>query len=269
MTMPVFESVERRQFSVLANDGEAIGLRWYKKTGITPGSGIVYAHGGGMIAGNLDCYDAVIARYVHETGVPFLSVDYRLAPEVHGSTPAMDVFAGVLWLIEHASELGVDPARIAVMGDSGGGGVIAGTAIIARGQQVKLARQILIYPMLDDRNTVPDSQLETFATWTYDSNFTAWSALLGEQLATANVEPAAAPARLVDFCSLAPAYIEVGDLDIFRDESISFAQRLARAGVSAELHVHSGAPHGFDRFAPDSDLARRAMTDRMRIIRSI
>ena len=99
-------------------------------------------------------------------------------------------------------------------------------------------------------------------------NFTGWSARLGEQFGADGVLPASAPARLTTFRGLAPAYIEVGDLDIFRSESVSYAQQLAVADVPIELHVHPGAPHGFERLAPASQLAQRAMHDRKRAIRS-
>jgi acetyl esterase/lipase len=104
--------------------------------------------------------------------------------------------------------------------------------------------------MLDDRNMVPNTLLAPFATWTYEQNETAWNAVLGGKQGSETVSQIAAPARLTDFGGLAPAYIEVGDLDIFRDEDIAYAQQLARASVPVELHVHPGAPHGFERFAP-------------------
>jgi acetyl esterase/lipase len=254
---------------ITVDDGIDIPARLYTRGNERPGSAVVYAHGGGMIAGSLDLYDAVVAEYVAATGVPFLSVDCRLAPEAQGPRPARDVFAAIQWLSDLASEVGVQPDRIAVMGDSGGGGVAASAAIIARDLGVGLARQILIYPMLDDRTVTADAALEPFLTWTSDMNFTGWSARLGEQLGDDDVLPAAAPARLKNFRGLAAAYIEVGDLDLFRDESIAYAQRLAAAEVPIELHVYGGAPHGFERFAPISALARRALNDRLRIIRSI
>ena len=132
-----------------------------------------------------------------------------------------------------------------------------------------LARQILVYPMLDDRTTAPGPIPAEFVTWTYDSNYTGWHALLGEETGTETVSPIAAPGRLKDFTGLAPAYIEVGDLDIFRDEAIAYAGGLASAGVPIELHVHPGAPHGFERFVPNAALARRAMADRTRAINAI
>jgi acetyl esterase/lipase len=263
------------------SDGASIELRWYTKTnregarpasqaGTGPGPAVVYAHGGGMVLGTLDLYDELISWYVDRTGVPFLSVGYRRAPdEGSGTTLSQDVFAGLAWLLTAASELGVDPARVAVMGDSGGGAPAAGAAILARDRGVALARQILAYPMLDDRTQTPDPGRAAYLTWTYDNNYTAWSAVLGDQLGAGDVSPVAAPARLTDYAGLAPAYIDAGDLDIFRDEAIAYAQNLARAGVPIELHVHPGVPHGWERFAPDSSSAKRAMADRARAVASI
>jgi acetyl esterase/lipase len=134
---------------------------------------------------------------------------------------------------------------------------------------VPLARQILVYPMLDDREPTPQAAIEPFLTWTHDSNHTGWQALLGEDIGGPNVSPVAAPARLTDFAGLAPAYLDVGDLDIFRDEDIAYAQALAKAGVPVELHVYPGAPHGFERFAPRSALAQRAMAERWRVLRAL
>jgi acetyl esterase/lipase len=261
--------VELRDFTTLSADGPRIDLRWYAKLGSAPGSAVVFAHGGGMIAGNIDMYDPMVTRYVNDTGMPFLSVGYRLAPEATGTTPADDVFAGLRWLIDHASELGVDPGRVAVMGESAGGGIAAGVAIRARDEGIELARQVLIYPMLDDRNVTSDGLRDELLTWDYDMSFTCWTALLGDRRGTESVSAVAAPARLGEFRGLAPAYLEVGDLDIFRDEDLAYAARLAAAGVAVEFHLHPGAPHGYERYAPESAVARRAMYDRARSLRSV
>ncbi len=266
---PRFTGVAVATYFARSIDGAPIELRWYTRNGGSPGSAVVYAHGGGMVLGSLDAYDSLLSWYVAVTGVPFLSVDYRLAPEVTGTTLAEDNFAGLCWLLDHAEELRVDLSRVALMGDSGGGAPTAGAAILARDRGISVAHQILIYPMLDDRNLTPDPLLEPFATWTYDNNFTAWSAVLGRELGGETVPAIAAPGRLINFADLAPVYIEVGELDIFRDEDIAYATQLARAGVQVELHVHPGAPHGYERLAPRSPLAKRAMSDRMRVIESI
>jgi acetyl esterase/lipase len=220
-----------------------------------------------MLGGSVDLYDEGVSWYVAQSGVPFLSVDLRLAPEAPTSTAmAEDSFSALMWLRDHAAELGVDPERIAVMGDSGGGGPTAGAAILARDREVPVAMQILVYPMLDDRNTTPGGIPDELLTWGYDSNYTGWVTLLGEEIGTDTVSPISAPARLIDFAGLAPAYIDVGDLDIFRNESIAYGAGLAAAGIPVELHVHLGAPHGFERFVPDAGVAQRAMADRARAI---
>jgi acetyl esterase/lipase len=268
---PASSGVITSSFSTPTSDGEdEIELRWYTKDGTVSASAVVYTHGGGMIAGSIDLYDEVVSWYVAETGVPFLSVGLRLGPEASTSTTmAEDVFSGLTWLIDHAPDLGVDPARIAVMGDSGGGGPTAGAAILARDRGVPLAKQILVYPMLDDRTTTPGPIPESLITWGYDNNYTGWFTLLGDEVGTDSVSPVAAPARLVDFAALASAYIEVGDLNIFRDECIAYAAGLAGAGVPVELHVHPGAPHGFERFVPHAGVSQRAMADRVRAVAAI
>ncbi len=271
--LPAHEEVTRTDAYVRVDNGQDVLVRWYTPPGYdsaVSGPAVVYLHGGGMIAVTVDIYDHVVAGYVADTGVPFLAVDYRTAPEFPHPAPVEDSLLGVNWLIEHAADLGVDPNRIAIMGDSGGGGVAAGAAILARDRGIALKRQILIYPMLDDRNTEVDPALASFARgWTYDNNYTGWHALLGDAIGTDDVPATAAPARLSDAHDLAPAYIEVGELDIFRDESIQYARILLLGGVSAELHVHPGCPHGFDLIGPSVPVVRRARADRLRVITSL
>jgi acetyl esterase/lipase len=262
--------VTMTDFEAPGADGATVALRWYAKDGPGPGSAVVYLHGGGMMLSNVGLYDGVVARYVSASGVPMLSVEYRYAPEYPGLTPVEDSYVALRWLSDHGAELGVEPGRIAVMGDSAGGGIAAGLALLARDRGgPAVAQQILIYPMIDDRTTVPDPELVPFAGWTYEDNLTGWSALLGESVGGPDVSPYAAPARMADAADLPPAYIEVGELDIFRNEDIEFARRLARAGVSTELHVHAGVPHGWDFVAPDADVTKRAMADRIRRLKGI
>jgi acetyl esterase/lipase len=188
---------------------------------------------------------------------------------------AEDCFAGLTWLRDHAAELNVDPARIAIMGDSGGGCVAAATAILARDRKFTppLAKQILIYPMLDDRNFNPGESLPPFMIWNYEDNMTAWSAVLGKSIdemkaGIANVSPYIAPARVTDAANLPPMYIEVGNLDIFRDEDIEYARKLSVANVTTELHVRAGCPHGWESIALNAKVTVQAMTDRMKALQS-
>ncbi len=267
--VPSFPEVNQSVFTTTSMDGTAVSLRWFAPAERSSSAALVHAHGGGMIAASVDLFAPYIAQYVALSGVPFLSVEYRLAPEGRDTDLAEDVFAGLAWLTENHAELDVDLDHIGLFGESAGGGIAAGVAILARDRRVAVAQQVLVYPMLDDRTVVPDPQLDGIANWTYVSNQTGWSALLGDSYGTDSVSPIAAPGRLTDFAGLAPAYIEVGALDIFRDEDIRYAMNLLAAGVSTELHLHPGLLHGFDQFAPTADVTMRSLADRIRVLRGI
>jgi acetyl esterase/lipase len=197
-----------------------------------------------------------------------LTVDYRVAPEHPDPTPVEDCYAALRWLAAHAAQLGVNPARVAVAGDSAGGGLAAGVSLLARDRGgPALALQLLIYPMLDDRTTTEDPVLPPeLLTWTYEDNVTGWGALRGDREALSIY---AAPARAQDLTGLPPAYLDTGDLDIFRDEDIAYGRRLAEAGVPTELHVHPGCPHAFEGLAPDAEVSRRVVADRVRRLRAL
>ncbi|WP_306212511.1 alpha/beta hydrolase [Actinoplanes sp. RD1] len=255
---------------VTTADGEHIKVRWYAKDGATPGPAALFFHGGGYIFGHIDLFDGPVARYVSASGVPMLSVEYRRAPEFPFPTPLEDAYAALAWLHDRAPEWGLDRARIAVLGDSAGGGMAAALAILARDRGgPAIAHQLLLMPMLDDRVATPDPHIEPYLLWSYDDSRTAWPALLGDAAGGPGVPATAAPARLEDATDLPPAYIEVGQLDVFRDEDLAYAAKLSRAGVPVEFHLHPGAPHEFDSIAFKSDLARRAIADRVRVLKSL
>ncbi|MDL5198831.1 alpha/beta hydrolase [Streptomyces sp. ALI-76-A] len=234
---PIPADVQTSEHHATADDGAQIKLRWYTKDGAAPGPAVLFFHGGGYIFGHIDLFDGPVSRYVSASGVPMLSVEYRRAPEHPFPTPLEDACTALRWLHAHAAELGVDPDRIGVMGDSAGGGIAAAVSILARergGPQI--ARQILIMPMLDDPTTTPDPHIAPYPLWSYDDSLTAWPALLGEAAGGPDVPATAAPARLEDATGLPPAYIEVGQLDVFRDEDTAYATKLSRAGVPVECH---------------------------------
>lgn len=265
--------VEADKHTLATGDGATLDLTWYRPTASEPGSAVLYLHGGGMIFGLEHLgrvYDLAVRDYVASSGVPMLVVDYRVAPEHPHPTPVEDCYAALGWLADNASSLGVDPARIAVMGDSAGGGLAAGVALLARDRGgPAIAAQLLIYPMLDDRAQTPDRDLLPFLTWTYDDNVTGWAALLGDSVGTDTVSAYAAPARAADLSELPATYIDIGDLDIFRDEDIIYARRLSDAGVPTELHLHPGCPHAFEVLARDADVSQRAIGDRIRRLHTL
>ncbi|MDR7384415.1 alpha/beta hydrolase [Promicromonospora iranensis] len=268
--LPLPADVTTRDVEILTDDGATITARWYVKDGAPAGPAALFFHGGGYIFGHIDQFDGPVSRYVSASGVPMLSVEYRRAPEHPYPTPVEDAYAALRWLHDHAAELSVDPDRIGVMGDSAGGGMAAALTILTRERGgPKIARQILLMPMLDDRTTTPDPLIEPFLIWSYDDSRTAWPALLGDAAGGDQVPATAAPARLSDAAGLPPAYIEVGQLDVFRDEDLAYATTLSRAGVEVEFHLRPGVPHEFDSIAPESGVARRAIADRVRALKAL
>ena len=265
---PEVDGVGVDEYRVTAADGAELGAHWYRPAEpFEAGPAVLYLHGGGMILGLSEMgaiYDRGVRSYVAESGFPMLVVDYRVAPEHPDPTPVEDCYAALRWLHDNASALGVDPARITVMGDSAGGGLAAGVSLLARDRGgPAIAQQILIYPMLDNRTTAPDPAIAPFATWTYDDNVTGWAALLGGNPPS----PYAAPAHADDLTNLPPTFIDVGDLDIFREEDIAYARRLVDAGVPTELHVYPGCPHAFEVLAPAAGVSRLALAARLRRLR--
>ena len=253
----------------------ADGARWISP-GITrparaPGSAALYLHGGGMIFGLEHIgalYDLAVRDYVATSGVPMLVVDYRVAPEHPDPTPVEDCYAALRWLAEHAQTLGVDPARIAVMGDSAGGGLAAGVCLLARDRGGP-ARRAAAADLSDARRPARDARSTAVAVPDLDlrRQHHRLGRLLGDLAGSDEVSPYAAPARADDLAGLPDTYIDVGDLDIFRDEDITYARRLSDAGVPTELHVYPGCPHAFEALAREADVSQRAIADRVRRLR--
>lgn len=227
--------------------------------------GFYHIHGGGMIIGSIDGENAAMAAFVEQVGCVVVSVDYRLAPEHPHPAPVEDCYAGLRWTAEHAAELRIDANRIAVGGESAGGGLSAATVLLARDRGgPKVAFQYLIYPMLDDRNVTPSSRefVGDWPGWPREMNLLGWKALIGDNVGGDDVSPYAAPARASDLANLPPAYIDCGNLEVFRDEDIEYAGRLMQAGVSVEFHCWPGVFHAWDLAAPSAEVTRRAFTAR-------
>ena len=225
------------------------------------GPGIFHTHGGGMIIGDRFVGIDVMLDWVERFDAVCVTVEYRLAPEFPDPYPVEDCYAALTWTAEHAAELGIDPNRILIAGGSAGGGLAAGTALLARDRQgPALLGQVLIYPMIDDRNeTVSSHQIDGVGVWDRTSNFTGWNALLGERRGTDDVSIYASPSRAADLGGLPPAFIDVGTVEVFRDEAVAYASQIWADGGVAELHVWPGGFHGFDMMAPHTAVAQ-AMT---------
>jgi len=221
---------------------------------------ILHMHGGGYIMGAAAMSFPQLIPLSQALDCVIVSVDYRLAPATPFPGSLEDNYAALLWLYKNAVELGIDKSRIAVLGESAGGGHAAMLAIAARDRgEVPILFQALIYPMLDDRTGSTRQAPSHIGTlvWTAELNRRGWTALLGVPAGSERVPDGAVPARIADISNLPPTYIAVGALDLFVDEDIAYAQRLINAGIPVEMHIVPGAYHGFDIFAPQAAITQR------------
>jgi acetyl esterase/lipase len=227
--------------------------------GDSPGAskpGILHIHGGGFVLMNGAITPAEI-ELVKKFDCVVVSVDYRLAPETRFPGSLEDNYAALRWMNENAKQLGIDPARIAVKGESAGGGHAAMLTLAVRDRkEFAFCQQVLIYPELDDR-TGSTRNLPPYLghyIWTAQSNRFAWESLLGIPAGSKTVPPNSVPARVENLAGLPPAFIGVGSIDLFAPEDMEYARRLLEAGVATELVVVPGGYHGFDIFCVDAPL---------------
>lgn len=242
-------------------------LRPAHATGPLPA--IYHTHGGGMVLGDSRFGVEAFLPYVAECKAVLVSVEYRLAPEHPDPAPVEDCYSGLVWTAKNATEIGVDPQRLLVAGPSAGGGLAAGTALLARDRGFPaLTHQVLSCPMLDDRLDTPSSRmLDREGVWDREENLFGWTALLGDRRGGPDVSHYAAPARATDLTGLPRTYLDCGSTDTFRDAALRYAQRLSQAGVAVDLHLWGGGFHGFEVMAPAAAISRAANACRDEFIR--
>lgn len=226
----------------------------FKPDGDKQRAAILHIHGGGMVMGSAYGLRSGPSNFAANHDIVVVSVDYRLAPETPFPGPQEDCYAALEWLLDNAEALGVDPTRIAVMGESAGGGLAAGLTLMVRDRGVhKLCGQILVYPMIDYRTGGPDDQYCNTSVgefiWTRAMNVFGWSSLRGDYALDDDRVGWFTPSLAQDLSNLPPAYITLGSLDLFFDEDLDYARRLCAAGVVTELHSYAGGFHGFNMCA--------------------
>jgi acetyl esterase/lipase len=244
-----------------------VSLLICRPTSTTAPVAVVYnIHGGGMIGGDNRTGIEMTLDWAQELDLAVVSVEYRLAPETPHPGPVEDCYAGLVWTAGHAEELGIDPTRIVVAGGSAGGGLAAAVALMARDRGgPALLGQLLMCPMLDDRNDTPSAvQMAGLGIWDRTANDTGWTALLGDARGGPDVSPYAAPARATDLSGLPPAFIDVGSAETFRDEDVAYAGRIWQAGGIAELHVWPGGFHGYAGLAPHAQISQDTRAAQLR-----
>ena len=240
------------------------GARLYEPQGRkSPSGALLWIHGGGFVLGQAEVDEQLCSQMARDLGIVVLSASYRLAPEHPFPAAVDDCTAALRYLHAQAGAWGVDPARIAVGGASAGGGLAASVVQRACDEQVQVCFQLLVYPMLDDRTAARRGHDGRGRVgWTPRSNRWAWSAYLGHGVHQDERRPYAVPSRRADLRGLPPAYISVGELDLFHDEDVAYARRLQAAGVPVQLHVEPGMYHGAESGLHTSVPTMRAFRQR-------
>ncbi len=225
---------------------------------------LYFIHGGGFFCNDHRTGLDQVRETAERFGATLISVGYRLAPEHPYPAQINDAYAGLLWTVEHADELGIDPDRIIVTGVSAGGGLSAALALTVRDKGgPRLLGQLLLCPMLDDRNdSASAAQMDGTDFWNRSFNGFGWSSLLGALRGGADVPQYAAPARATDLTGLPPAFLDGGSAECLRDEIVAYAGRIWQAGGEAELHVWPGGTHGFDQEVPEARISKAAVAAR-------
>ncbi|RHZ54018.1 alpha/beta hydrolase [Aspergillus thermomutatus] len=230
--------------------------------------GVLHIHGGGLATGNR-FLGFTMLDWIESLGAVCLTAEYRLAPEHHQPAQLEDSYAALQWMSNHATELGFNPHKLVVCGGSAGGNLAAGVALLARDRSgPEIRGQVLMYPWVDDgMEYLSVRQFGDIAPVRESDVVVVTSYAFGAGREYADMYTA--PMRAESLAGLPPAFIDVGEADVFRDQDLEYAAALWRDGVSTELHVWPGSWHGFDVFVPDAPISRRARAARLEWLRKL
>ncbi len=246
-----------------------VPVRIYRPDTVASPALLLDVHGGGFMLGGLDMNHADNVELARNLGVVVVSVDYRLAPEAPFPAGLEDCYAALVWAVNNADTLGIDPARVVVHGMSAGAGLCAALTLLSRDHDgPTIAFQYLDSPEIDDRlETWSMREFTDTPVWNRPNAELSWDYYLGPGVrGTDQVSPYAAPARATDLSGLPPAYITVMEFDPLRDEGIGYAQALLCAGVPVELHLFPGTFHGSGLMIRHPRVSQRQHADRHAVL---
>jgi acetyl esterase/lipase len=239
------------------NGGAPIRVRLYQRTAaIGPLPIMLYLHGGGYVHGLPEQYGSILKGFIDAEPCIIVAPDYRKAAEAPYPAAFDDCYDTLLWIKDNAASLGGRPDKFIVAGHSAGGGLAAAVSLKATDtDDAKIAFQIPVYPMIDDRQTSASVLGNDAPVWDEKANRLAWSRYLD---GVETITPYAAASRCADYTKLPPTITFVGSLEPFRDETTIYVENLRRANVPVAFEMFDGAYHGFDMMVPDAPISRRA-----------
>ena len=256
---PATESIAKSEDRVL--EAGRVSARIYTPNGTGPFPVLLYLHGGGWVIGDLDSYDPICRELCGAVGCIVISVDYRLAPEHRFPAAVDDAQSALRWAIEHCEEIGGDPSRIAIGGDSAGGNLAAVAALEARRSfPGRLCAQLLLYPVTSHVSTPGQSMIDNAEGYLLTQRDMVWFTdhYLGQ--GHDGLDPRFNLSRVDDLSGLPPTLVVTAEFDPLRDEGEAYAAALKKAGVAADCSRYDGAIHGFFMFFAAFDVSRRSMT---------
>jgi acetyl esterase len=251
---PVYEVADLK----IPGPGGELPLRLYRPARERPRPALLYFFGGGWVLGTIDTADGVCRSLANSSGALVVVAGYRLAPEHRFPAAIDDCYAAVRWVAEHADEIGADPARLAVGGDSAGGNLAAGVALRARADGQALAGQLLVYPNTDQLADDP-SMRAADDPFLFNRHSVAWYRQHYLTDPGDAASPLASPLRAESLAGLPPALVITAEYDPLRDQGEAYARRLAAEGVQVELSRYPGMAHGFFTMAGTVDASRAAI----------
>jgi acetyl esterase/lipase len=253
------EGLDCSEVWVSRKDGSKIRVRIYKPLHLEKAvPGVLWIHGGGYAQGVPEMSGSMYKRLIETSACVIVAPDYRLAIDAPYPAAFDDCYEVLLWMKDHAQELGIRNDQLMVGGESAGGGLTAALTLYARDKgEVNIAFQMPLYPMIDDRMMTESARENNAYVWNSDTNRWAWKLYLGE-LFGKDVPSYAAAARAADYRNLPPTVTFVGDIEPFRDETIRYVENLRRAGGSVDFKMYKGAYHGFDIIHPKAKISQAA-----------
>lgn len=240
-------------------DGSLLRLCLYRS--LTPkeqATAVLWIHGGGYAIGTPEQDIGYAKKLIGAANCVLILPDYTLSIDAPYPAALEDCYATLLWVKDHATELGIRNDQIFVGGESAGGGLTAALSAYARDKgEVSIAFQMPLYPMMDDRHTLSSSENDA-PVCDSKENEIAWKLYLGSLYGTDQVSAYAAPARLTDYSALPPTYTFIGDIEVFYNETLHYIEELQKAGIPAEVTVYPGCFHAFDMFFGQTKIGKRA-----------